>query len=196
MLNALLADVTKAELHVRLKLSIVGQNVRLETKPEYIGTPITLQGGVPMRLTNIELAEYFDANHLNFSGISKSEFLKTGFLPEGFYQFCFEVYEYGRSVKISNTICAPAWLVLNDPPIVNLPRSGEKLRPLTPQNVLLQWTPRHTGSPNSAFTTEYEIKLVEVWPADRNPNDAILTQPPIYETTAGRKASHLTEFSR
>lgn len=183
VVNTLLADVTKAELHVRFKISIVGQNVKLETKPEYIGSPIILQGGIPLRLTNIELAEYFDPNHLNFSGISKTDFLKTGFLPEGFYQFCFEVYEYNRGVKISNTICAPAWLILNDPPIVNLPRNGEKLKPLSPQNVLLQWTPRHTGSPNAAFTTEYDVKVVEVWPANRNPNDAILTQLAIFETT-------------
>lgn len=183
VLNALLADVTKAELHVRFRISIVGQNVKLETKPEYIGSPITLQGGIPLRLTNVELAEYFDPNHLNFSGISKNDFLKTGFLPEGFYQFCFEVYEYNRGVKISNTICAPAWLILNDPPLINLPLSGSKLKPLSPQNVIFQWTPRHMGSPNAAFSTEYDVKVVEVWPANRNPNDAILTQPPIYETT-------------
>jgi TANFOR domain-containing protein len=183
VMNVLLADVTKAELHVRFRISIVGQNVKLETKPEYIGSPITIQGGIPLRLTNIELAEYFDPNHLNFSGISKNDFLKTGFLPEGFYQFCFEVYEYNRGVKISNTICAPAWLILNDPPLINLPMNGSKLKPLSPQNVILQWTPRHTGSPNAAFTTEYEVKVVEVWPANRNPNDAILTQPTIYEAT-------------
>jgi TANFOR domain-containing protein len=183
VMNVLLADVTKAELHVRFRISIVGQNVKLETKPEYIGSSITMQGGIPLRLTNIELAEYFDPNHLNFSGISKNDFLKTGFLPEGFYQFCFEVYEYNRGVKISNTICAPAWLILNDPPLINLPMNGSKLKPLSPQNVILQWTPRHTGSPNAAFTTEYEVKMVEVWPANRNPNDAILTQPTIYETT-------------
>jgi len=183
VLNVLLADVSKADLHVRFRISITGQNVKLETKPEYIGSMITMQGGVPLRLTNMELAEYFDPNHLNFSGISKSDFLKTGILPEGFYQFCFEVYEYNRGVKISNTICAPAWLILNDPPLINLPLIGTKLKPLSPQNVMMQWTPRHTGSPNAAFTTEYEVKVVEVWPANRNPNDAILTQPAIYETT-------------
>ena len=167
VLNVLLADVSKADLHVRFRVSIVGQNVKLETKPEYIGSMITMQGGVPLRLTNMELAEYFDPNHLNFSGISKSDFLKTGILPEGFYQFCFEVYEYNRGVKISNTICAPAWLILNDPPLINLPLIGTKLKPLSPQNVMMQWTPRHTGSPNAAFNTEYEVKVVEVWPANQ-----------------------------
>lgn len=181
--NVLLTDVTKAELQIRFRLIITGQNVKIETKPEYLGTGMTLQGGVPLRLSNVELAEYFDVNHLNFSGVSKSEFMKTGLLPEGYYTFCWEVYEAHRNVKISNSICAPAWLILNDPPLVNLPRHGEKLKALSPQNVMIQWTPRHTGSPNSAFTTEYEIKIIELWPADRNPNDAMLSQPAIYEAT-------------
>ena len=45
-LNILLADLTKADLHVRFRISITGQNVKLETKPEYIGSMITMQGGV------------------------------------------------------------------------------------------------------------------------------------------------------
>ncbi|MFN8335304.1 MAG: hypothetical protein U0U09_09240 [Cyclobacteriaceae bacterium] len=57
------------------------------------------------------------------------------------------------------------------------------MTPTQPQNIVFQWTPRHTGSPNSAFSTEYDIKLVELWPVNRNPNDAILTSPPILETT-------------
>ncbi len=183
VVNLLLADVTKAELPVRFRLTITGQNSKLETKPEYIGTAITLQGGIPLRLTTLELAEYFDPNHLTFSGLSKSDFLKTGTLPEGFYTFCLEVYEYHRGVKISGSICAPAWLILNDPPLINLPLNGTKLNAFSPQNIVMQWTPRHTGSPNSAFTTEYEVKVVEVWPPGRDPNDAILSQPPIYETT-------------
>jgi hypothetical protein len=182
VLNVLMNDITRPELRVRFRLRIEGQRAKIETKPEYIGTAISLAGGIPQRLTNIDLAEYFNPNNLNFSGISRSEFLKTGALPEGFYQFCFEVLEYNRGVKISNTICVPAWLILNDPPLVNTPRNGEKLRPLSVQNVVFQWTPRHTGSPNSAFNTEYEFKLVELWPSTRNPNDAILTQPAIYET--------------
>ena len=185
VVNVLLNDFTRPELKVRFRLRIESQSIKLETKGEYIGNPISLIGGSPLRLTNVDLAEYFNPNNLNFSGISKSEFLKSGTFPEGLYQFCFDVLEYNRGVKISNTICAPAWLILNDPPLVNLPRNGEKLKPLSVQNVVFQWTPRHTGSPNSAFTTEYEFKLVEIWPSNRNPNDAILSQPSIYETVTG-----------
>ena len=171
------------ELRVRLRLKIVSQNITLETKPEYIGREILLEGGVPLRLTGLDLAEYFNPNNLNFSGITRREFEKTGALPANFYQFCFEVLEYNRGVKISNSICASGWLILNDPPLINLPRNGEKLAPTQPQNLIFQWTPRHTGSPNSAFSTEYDVKLVELWPANRNPNDAILTSPPILEET-------------
>lgn len=183
ILNLVLNDITRPELQVRLRTKIIGQNVTLETKPEYIGKELVLQGGIPLRITGSELTEYFNPNNLNFSGISRREFDKTGALPAGFYQFCFEVLEYNRGVKISNSICANGWLILNDPPIINLPRNGEKLTPTQPQNIVFQWTPRHTGSPNSAFSTEYDIKVVELWPVNRNPNDAILTSPPILETT-------------
>ena len=183
VLTVVLNDVARPELRVRLRAKIIGQNVTLETKPEYTGREIVLEGGVPLRLTGSDLAEYFDPNNLNFTGISRREFEKTGALPQGFYQFCFEVLEYNRGVKISNSICAPGWLILNDPPLINLPRNGDKVVATQPQNVIFQWTPRHTGSPNSAFTTEYDVKLVELWPANRNPNDAILTSPPILEET-------------
>lgn len=182
-LNIFLGDVTRPELNVRLRLKIVGQSVTIETKPEYVGPRLTLQGGVPLRLISSDLADYFNPANLNFQGITQRQYEQRGKLPEGVYQLCFEVLEYNRGVKISNTACAVAWMVLNDPPLINMPRQNEKLRPQIPQNVVIQWTPRHTGSPNSAFSTEYELEMVEVWPSDRNPNDAILSSPRILTTT-------------
>lgn len=182
-LHVFLRDVSRPDINVRFRLRIIGQGITIETKPEFIPSPVSLQGGVPLRLIGTDLAEYFEPRNLNFSGISQREYERRGGLPEGLYQFCFEVLEYNRGVKISNTGCASAWLILNDPPIVNLPRDNDRIRPQDPQQVIFQWTPRHTGSPNAAFTTEYEFKLVELWPATRNPNDAILTSPPIFETT-------------
>ncbi len=182
-LNVFLSDIARPELSVRFRLRIVGQGITIETKPEFKPAPVFIQGGIPLRLISTDLAEYFNPNNLNFQGISRGQYGQRGMLPEGVYQFCFEVLEYNRGVKISNTACAVAWMILNDPPLINLPRQDEKLKATSPQNVVLQWTPRHTGSPNSAFTTEYDITMVEVWPATRNPNDAILTSPPIYEAT-------------
>jgi hypothetical protein len=180
---AFINDISRPELNVRFRLRIIGQGITMETRADYIPPPVSLQGGIPLRLISADLAGYFEPRNLNFQGITRREYEQRGKLPEGIYQFCFEVLEYNRGVKISNTGCATAWMILNDPPIINIPQQNEKIKPLSPQNVILQWTPRHTGSPNSAFTTEYEIRMVEVWPATRNPNDAILTSPPIFETT-------------
>jgi hypothetical protein len=182
-LNVFLVDAGRPELNVRFRLRIEGQGIRIETKPEFLPPPTSLTGGVPLQLISADLAPYFESRNLNFTGISQREYEQRGALPEGLYQFCFEVLEYNRGVKISNTSCAAAWLILNDPPIVNLPRDGEKVRIQEPQQVIFQWTPRHTGSPNSAFSTEYDFKMVEIWPPTRNPNDAILTSPPVFETT-------------
>ena len=182
-LNIFLADINRPELQVRLRLRIEGQGIRIETKAEYLPPPVILQGGVPERLIAADLAGYFDPQNLNFQGISKQQFLRTGKLPEGLYQFCFEVLEYNRGVRVSNSACATAWLILNDPPIINLPQQNEKVRAQEPQYVTFQWMPRHTGSPNAAFSTEYSFSIVELWPGNRDPNDAIFSTPPIYETT-------------
>lgn len=182
-MNLFLGDLTRPSLDVRFRLKIIGQSVTLETKPEFIPPRVTLESGVNMRLISSDLAAYFDTRNLNFTGITEAQYERTGKLPEGVYQFCFEVLEYNRGVRISNTACGVAWMILNDPPLINLPRQNEKLRPQDPQNIVLQWTPRHTGSPNSAFNTDYELTMVEVWPGDRDPNDAILSSPPILQAT-------------
>ncbi|UII26439.1 hypothetical protein LVD15_24605 [Fulvivirga maritima] len=182
-LNVMLGDIARPELQTRLRLRIEGQGILIETKPGYLPPPLILQGGIPERLTSADLVDYFKPENLNFQGITRQEFERGGALPEGLYQFCFEVLEYNRGVRISNSGCATAWLIMNDPPIINVPFNGEKIRPQDPQYVTLQWTPRHTGSPNSAFVTEYEVTMVEIWPDNRNPNDAILTSPPIFQAT-------------
>ncbi|MFN8888890.1 MAG: fibronectin type III domain-containing protein [Cyclobacteriaceae bacterium] len=181
--TAFLIDATRPELNVRIRLRIEGNGIKIETKPEFMPPPVTLLGGVPLQLISSDLAAYFDPRNLNFTGITQREIEQRGALPEGLYQFCFEVIEYNRGVKISNTGCAVAWLILNDPPIVNVPADNEKIRIQDPQQVIFQWTPRHRGTPNSAFNAEYDFKLVEVWPSTRNPNDAILTSPVIFQTT-------------
>ncbi len=182
-LNIFLADVNRPELSVRLRLRIEGVGIRIETKAEYLPEPMMISGGVPLRLIGADLVDYFDPRNLNFSGITQREYEQKAALPEGLYQFTFEVIEYNRGVKISNSATVMAWLILNDPPLINLPKDNDKIRIQSPQQVIFQWTPRHTGSPNAAFSTEYEFRLVEVWPSTRNPNDAILTSPAIFETT-------------
>ncbi|WP_375579091.1 fibronectin type III domain-containing protein [Marivirga tractuosa] len=119
---------------------------------------------------------------MEVSGINRNKLASTQKLPEGFYYFKIEVLDYNRNNKVSNTGSSMAWLVLNDPPLLNLPFE-EKLRLQDPQQIQFQWTPRHTSSPNSAFETEYIFRLWEIWPEGRDPNEVARTTQPLFETT-------------
>lgn len=183
--NIYLADITKNNYPVKIRLvirSITGINI--STSPSNEVGPIYLDGGVNQTLTGSELYTLFDPNRLNFSGISYNQYRANG-LPEGNYQFNFEVVDAQFGIVISNVNVgyANAWLILNDPPLINKPENGVTILPTLPQNIFFQWTPRHTGSPNAAFTTEYDVQLVEIYPAGANANDAMLTAPIIFEKT-------------
>jgi len=183
-LQIVLNDITIPEYRCKLRLTIEGVNISITTNPDYVPLPLVLSGGVLEILYGSDIAEYFKSSNLIFKGISQQEFEKKGHqLPEGIYRFSFEVLDYNRGTVVSNKGSATAWMILNDPPFINLPVNNAKLKPLNPQNIVFQWTPRHRGSPNAAFTTEYDVKLVEIWPKGRNPYDAINTALPIFETT-------------
>ncbi|RLD22518.1 MAG: hypothetical protein DRI71_07440, partial [Bacteroidetes bacterium] len=182
-LNVFLADLSRPDLDIRFRLLIEGPGIELRTRQDYIGSRVTLASGIPIQFYGDELQEYFNLQNLDVSGISRSQLERTGALPEGIYRFTLEVLEYNRGVQIANSTSSTAWLILNDPPILNLPLDNEIVKASDPQTVRFQWTPRHKGSPNSSFSTEYSIKIVEIWPDNRNPNDAINTTNPIFETS-------------
>lgn len=185
--NIYMADLTQINYRALVRLVIKGPGgIEISTKPGAELGPFFLNGGATEVLTGAELNELFKLENLNFSGISLQEYRQNGALPEGLYQFQFEVRDFNNpqvAVSSVNTGFAMAWLVLNDPPIINKPADGTTVKPQPVQNIFFQWTPRHTGSPNAAFTTEYQLELVEIYPAGRNANDAMLTSPPIFETT-------------
>ncbi|MCX2744398.1 fibronectin type III domain-containing protein [Mangrovivirga sp. M17] len=182
--NIMLKDITISELEVRFRLTIKRNNaVILQTRSDFMPPPTMIYGGENNRLTGYDLAPYFDLNNLQAQNISINNLARTGQLPEGFYEFQLEVLEYRRGLKISNTGSSMAWLMLNDPPFISLPEKGTKLDLQNPQYIVFQWTPRHTGSPNSAFVTEYEFTLFEIWPDDRPAEDAVRSQAPIYRAT-------------
>jgi hypothetical protein len=182
-LNMLLTDLNEPEYYIRLELVIEGNGITIKTKPTFNPGPIILEGGIPQYYTSSDLAEWFDPQNLDFSGYSRADYLATGRLPEGIYRFSFRAYDYNKGVRVSNNTMITAWLLLNDPPIINLPFPNHKVEHIDPQNIVFQWTPRHTGSPNSAFSTEYEFTLVEIWPEGRDPNNAIETSVPVFQTT-------------
>ncbi|MBV8252074.1 MAG: fibronectin type III domain-containing protein [Chitinophaga sp.] len=186
--NLFLRDINASNVKVRLRLSITGQatGIKITTNPQ-ANTPIlTLDGGVPVRLSDADLEPYFRTENLTFSGITAAQYSSSGGkMPEDFYRICFEAYELRTGAKISVTNgCANAWIMLNDPPFLNTPSNNVQLAVKQPTTVSFQWTPRHKGSPNAAFATEYLLQLTELMPGfDNNPQAAFLASRPLFETT-------------
>jgi TANFOR domain-containing protein len=186
----LMRDMGKVDYRVKLRVLIEGNNITISSKPNLVPNPIYISGGLPERLSGSLLADYFNPRNLDFQGITRADFEKTGKLPEGIYRICIQVLDYNRGMPVSNQACATAWMMLNEPPILNTPQANEKVRAMDPQNIIFNWTPLHTGSPNSAFSSEYVFRMVEIWPENRNPNDAMNVGAVFYETTTTSTSLH------
>jgi hypothetical protein len=185
-LNLLLQDNSIANYAVRLRLVIEGNNITIRSRPDFRPPPIFLNGGINERFLGSDLEAYFRSENLIFQGLSRTAFERNGGrLPEGFYRIYFEVLDFNRDIVLSTPSqgTASAWLLLNDPPLLNLPAQEAKVQPLPQQNLVFSWTARHSASPNAARNVEYRFSLVQLVPQNRNPNDAILSSLPIYQTT-------------
>ncbi|WP_035096540.1 fibronectin type III domain-containing protein [Aquimarina megaterium] len=177
LVNLLLTDITRSNLEIRLKLYIennAGLSIQ-STDVVIDANPIFLDGGVSLRLSNIDLQPYFAFQ--NLTGITPQKYGAS--LPEGMYRFCFEAYEVISGKQISRKSCAMAYLVLNDPPFLNLPNNGEQVAMRDPQNIIFQWTPRHLNATN----VEYEFTLTELWDSKMDPQALFLASQPLYQTT-------------
>jgi hypothetical protein len=183
-LLVLFTDFTKPFYNIKLKLQITGQGITIQSKSYYYAGPITLQPGVPLEISGGELSGMLNASNLDFSGIS-SQYYQTKTLPEGYYNICFTAYDYNNPIpiQVSNQSCAFGWMVLSDPPFLNLPLCESTVAVSTPQNMMFQWTPMNINSPNSAYNTLYDFDLYEIHPGTQSPGNIIQTLPPIYQIT-------------
>ncbi|MFA0960282.1 DNA/RNA non-specific endonuclease [Roseivirga sp. BDSF3-8] len=177
----LLRDLTEPSYPVQLRWTIEGPGIRLSTRQGYQGNVITLQGGMPRLLSAPELAGGLSPDALDFSGYDRGQFAQSGGqLPEGFYRFTVQAYDFRRpDVPLSAPATATAWLVLADPPLLNLPACNSQLTCPPGQPLLFQWTPMHRGSGLSGIA--YEFTLVEVR-GGLPPEEAMRTLPPLYQT--------------
>ncbi|MCG2617748.1 fibronectin type III domain-containing protein [Terrimonas sp. NA20] len=173
-------DLQRPVVTVRLRMIIESQALRLRTREDVTFPSLSLNSGAPYYVTPQDLTQYFNPNNLEFSGISREQYEQTGKLPEGLYSFCIEAVEIATGTVVSSKGCAYAWMTMSEPPMLNLPRKGESVTPNLPQNLIFNWTPRHTASPNAAFTTEYQFSIVEVNDPNINPEAAFLSQPVLF----------------
>lgn len=174
-----LNDLTISNRQIRLKTYFQGGNINFSSRDFVIGAQdLFLEGGIPLTLKNTELAPYYKLE--NIQGISSSVYGQT--IPEGSYNFCFEVYDYISGAKLSAKKCAVVFIFKNEPPILNIPFTGTNIEPKDFENIMFQWTPRHINVTN----VEYEFSIVEIWDNNVDPQTAFLSQAPIYEETTRR----------
>jgi predicted chitinase len=181
-------DQSLSNYRAKLMMEIKGDRLILKTSPG-VAKEVIINGGEPQILNGYDVSTLLAPEHLSINGSGKSDFYSTGRLPEGFYTFNFYLVDYYRDITVAQTVPAMAFLVLNDPPIINEPRQGQRLRMTDPQNILFQWTPRHMGSPNSAFTCQYEFSLYEVLDKTLPAGEVVRTSVPFFTTTIENSAN-------
>jgi hypothetical protein len=155
---------------------IEGRGLAIRTLDFVAGaTPIYLDGGINIRLSNLDLQPYFSLN--NLLGIIPQQYNKA--LPSGRYDFCFEVYDFLSGQPISRKSCFPVYLILNDPPFLNVPNRGDLVSAQNPQNSIFNWTPRHLNATN----VQYEFTIKELWDTGMNPQAAFMVSPALHQET-------------
>ncbi|MCX2682130.1 fibronectin type III domain-containing protein [Galbibacter sp. EGI 63066] len=172
-----LLDVNDFNRKVRLKLIVKRNNQVFFTSGQVVtGAPfITLSGGESKTFTNLDLGAYFRLENLH--GISPQMYHQP--LPDGLYQFCFEVYDLvsGKRLSKPGGDCDLVHMVLHDPPVLNFPRAGDVVSAQLPQNIDFNWTPRGIAPSN----VEYEFTLKELWDTQIDPRAAFQASAPLYQ---------------
>lgn len=175
-----------AKGRVYFRGSITGDNgVALEVKSDYKPSNwIDLTAGVPKVLRVRDFETMFTRNGTRFTGITPQELFNGGGLPEGNYNACLDVYDYGTDKKLTpdNPLnCLPPIILRYiDPPQLITPVCNAQVNANPVQNVVFNWS----ISPGVTPQVEYLVKIVPVLNG-QNPFDAIntLTTPAFFERT-------------
>ncbi len=184
----LFTDFSRPTYDVKLKIKIEGQGIIIQSHSWYFAGPFTLEPGVPTMLSGNDLAGLLNENNLQFSGITRQQYDLRKVLPEGFYTITVTAYDFVNPIPIlvSNEGITQAWMVLNDPPYLNLPFCGSSVAPTTPQQITFSWTAMNLAAPSSALGSEYTFDLWEIFPANQAPGNIVASTAPIYSYTSSQ----------
>ena len=150
-LQLITTDLSVQNRSVQLYVEIKGNGLTAASAPVLSGvSPLRINGGEILRLTNAELASYFQLR--NLQGITSQQYASA--LPDGMYSFCFRVKDVLSGRWLSQSHCAIAYLMLNDPPILNIPTDNEQVAVTDFQNIIFSWTPRQINATNITYSFE------------------------------------------
>ena len=175
-IQIVLNDLTISNRQVRIKCYWQGNGISFMNNDFVVGAqPLFLEGGVPLLLTNVNLAPYFEFQ--NIIGITPNQYAQA--MPEGIYTFSVEVYDVATGQKLSRKSNVTAVIFQNEPPLLNLPLNKASIMQQNIQNIVFSWTPRQINVSN----VEYQFDLVEIWDQYTPVQNAFAYSPPIYTTT-------------
>jgi hypothetical protein len=182
-------DISINKRQVRLKFSIQGNGINAKSTDFIQGeNPIFINGGELQTLTNVDIAALFRLE--NLQGISAVQYANP--LPEGMYDFCFEMYDFATNQKISQKSCSMLYLILNDPPLLNTPQRNEQIAATDFPNILFTWTPRQINATNVSYT--YELK--ELLDPSIDPQYGFQMAPLLYQETDLRSTAMVYDLGK
>ncbi|MBF7093638.1 fibronectin type III domain-containing protein, partial [Flavobacterium sp. ALJ2] len=169
-------DIMLTYRQVRLKLIIQGSRFNIQSNDFIVGQrSIFITGGSFVTLTNTDIGALFRLE--NLQGISAAQYANG--LPEGMYNFCFEMYDFVTNQKIAQKSCAGLYLMLNDPPLLNTPQKNEQIVASNFPNIMFTWTPRQMNATN----VSYKFELKQLLDPTLDPQFAFQMSPLLYEQT-------------
>ena len=166
-------DQQKPTLDVRLRVTVTAVNgLKIQSREEINYPTITLDAGIPFRLTQDDLAPYFLPKNINTQGS-----LNQGKLPEGLIEFTFQAIEKYTGKVLSAPATGRVWLTSQKPPILRIPSNNEHIAFKDPLNLKFQWEPLH----KNLSQVEYLFELKELPNNGAAPQSAFAYSPLIYQ---------------
>lgn len=181
----LLVQNRPAQLHLKIQ----GNGITAQSNPILSGIqPVYLNGGEILSLTSADLAGYF--RYQNLQGLTTTQYSEP--LPDGVYTICFQVYDVVTRKWLSQNSCATIYLMLNDPPQLNLPSNNEQIPSSDFPNIIFSWTPRHMNATNVSY--DYELK--EILDPNLDPAFAFELSPLLHKEEGLRTTTLLYDISK
>ncbi len=152
-------DFNEPYWETRLRVTIEGNGISIQTRPDFRPAPLVLYPG-PNTISGEDLGIYFNATNTIVKGTSANDIFKNNKLPEGFYTLCVEVMDYHTTKILSNSSCAFIQMQLPAVPIVITPRCGTTTSAAQPQQILFSWTGVYSSL--TTVPAEYQLTVYEI----------------------------------
>lgn len=183
MMIVTITNMTAATKRVQLRGRIEGvsNNIIVKVSDNFKSpSALELGPGEVKNFSGYDAEVFYDFTALEYIGITESQAIQIGGLPEGSYRFCVSVYDYdsNQPLSVEGMGCSNIFTVSSlEPPTLLKPVSPESNSGIDTVNCRTQgyiypitWTPPPgTASP----TIRYRLRMIEVM-GNQNANDAFM----------------------